>query len=97
MFFNSSVYRRFLLSGLIKRARRQLNKKKSVKRLYRRKKLPVSVSSYRQKNRRQLYNVNYSGKLIKRPKLQRRHSRRKKERLNAAKKSKINKKRLLQH
>jgi hypothetical protein len=57
-----------LLPGLIKRAKRQLNKRKSVKRLYRRKKLPVNANSYRQRNKRQLYNVNYVRKLIKRPK-----------------------------
>jgi hypothetical protein len=66
---NSSVRRRSLLPGLIKRARRQLNKKKSVKRLYKRKKLPTNVNSCNQRNKRQLYNVNYARKQIERPKL----------------------------
>ena len=84
-----------MLPGLIKRAKRQLNKKKSVKRLYKRKKLPASVSSYKLRNKRQLFCVKCVEKPIKRQKRRRRHKRRKKERLNAVKKSKINKRRLL--
>ena len=42
-----------------------------------------------------MFNVNYNRRLIKRPKLQKRHNRRRKERPDGFKKSRINKKRLL--
>jgi hypothetical protein len=61
-----------LLPGLSKTARRQLNKKKSVKRLYTRKKLSVNASNYRQRNRRQLYSISHGRKLIKKLKLHKR-------------------------
>jgi hypothetical protein len=63
---NSSVHRKSLLPEFIKRIRRQLNKKRSVKRLYKRKKLPININNSRQRNRRQLYNVNYGRNLIER-------------------------------
>ena len=95
LLLNSSVYRRSFLHVPIKKARKQLNKKKSAKRLYRRKKLLISIINCRQRIKRQFYNVNCDRKLIKRLKLQKRRNRRKKERPNITKKSRIDKRRLL--
>jgi hypothetical protein len=65
-----------LLLRPIKTAKRRQKKKKSVKRLHIRKKLPVGVKSCRQRNRSVLYNVNCVRKPIRRPKQQRRHKKR---------------------
>jgi hypothetical protein len=49
-----------LLLKHFKRIRRWLKKRISVKRLYRRKRLPVRGKRWRQRSKRGLYNINYS-------------------------------------
>jgi hypothetical protein len=57
---NSSAPSVFLLLKHFKRIRRKQKKKISVRRLYRRKRLPVRGKRWKRRSKRGLYNVNYA-------------------------------------
>jgi hypothetical protein len=57
---NSSASSVSLLLKHFKRTRRWLKKRISVKRLCRRKRLPIRGKRWRRRSKRGLYNVNYS-------------------------------------
>jgi hypothetical protein len=88
---NSSALSVSLLLKHFKRTRRQLKTKKSVRGLYRRKRLLLRDKRWQQRSKRRLYNVNYFKWLKRRRRKPKRHKKRLKRRRNAAKKNKRSK------
>jgi hypothetical protein len=57
---NSLAYNTFLLLRHFKRVNRRQKRRISVKRLYKGKRLPLRGKKYKQKDKSELYNVNYT-------------------------------------
>jgi hypothetical protein len=57
---NSLAYNTFLLLRHFKRVNRRQKRRISVKRLYKGKRLPLRDKKYKQKDKSELYNINYT-------------------------------------